>query len=205
MKKNDRNGSFIVVTSDEPWCDVWHTQLHYAYQLSLRTTVFYLGPPEPWRPSRLFTPHLNPKKITENLIVLSYFNLLPASIGFFALLINDLFTAILLKKYSRKKNLHRTPDIVWHFDSHRGYRLYRNKNAVRHIYHVIDPVAGLRLDNRLAASSDLVVVTSPRFTDYYQKLNKNVVQIGQGIDVRTHGERQGVFIEHQDLGGVGFG
>ena len=38
----------VVVTSDEPWSDVWHTQIHYAAQLSRLYNVVFLGPPNKW-------------------------------------------------------------------------------------------------------------------------------------------------------------
>jgi glycosyltransferase involved in cell wall biosynthesis len=72
--------------------------------------------------------------------------------------------------------------LVWHFDRYRSFRIFTSSDSVRHIYHVIDPVANLNGDVELSRRADLVVVTSPRFLDHYRDLNKNVIRIGQGHD-----------------------
>lgn len=53
---------------------------------------------------------------------------------------------------------------------------------MRHIYHVIDPVADLNYDRYLSGTSDLVIVVSRRYLAHYQLINENVLFQGQGFD-----------------------
>src|SRR6187549_1338554 len=88
----------IIVTSDEPWCDIWHTQLHYAFQLSKRTKVIFLGPPDPWKPGNLFKLKQNHYPVNSNLEVVTYHNFIPAKFGKISLWINDRINGWLLTK-----------------------------------------------------------------------------------------------------------
>jgi hypothetical protein len=167
----------IVITADEAWSNVWHTQLHYAYQLSREYKIFYVNPPTKWT-FKCLLKLWNTKavKVMDNLYVYSYHNWIPSFFGFLATFINDRLNAggiKMLLKYN--------PAIVWHFDPFRGFYMFRNKN-VKHIYHVIDPFYNKVLDARLAQQSNLVVVTSPKIIDHYKKLNPNTILIPQGVD-----------------------
>ncbi len=168
----------ILITSDEPWSPVWHTQLHYAHQLSENHDVVYMEPPEKWNVWRILTLFkLGVKQISPSLRVIRYFNLLPSNIGSAATVVNDKVNMWRSKwVFGGKK-----PDIVWHFDPFRSFHLYR-EGDVTHLYHVIDPFYDKRLDRKLAQYSDLVVVTSPRFVEYYKDLNSNTMLIQQGVD-----------------------
>src|SRR5689334_948159 len=89
---------FIFITSDEPWSDIWHTQLHYGYQLSKRCKVIYIDPPKPWKFLNLFDYSLLVKKVNENLTVIRYKNVIPSFLGHLALFINDFINETLLKR-----------------------------------------------------------------------------------------------------------
>ena len=168
----------VVVTSDEPWCDIWHTQIHFAAQLSRFFNVVFLGPPKKWSISNCFKFQTGVKGINKNLISLTYFNWMPAFIGSISVWINDLVNYFLLKRSIGVRKV----VAVWHFDRYRGVYFYRGDKSTKHIYHVIDPVANLNYDNYLARNADLVVSVSQRFMQHYLKLNSNVVFEGQGWD-----------------------
>lgn len=188
----------VIVSSDEPWCDVWHTQLHYANQLSKYFNVIFLGPPKPWKLSNLFFSPLESYSVSKNLTVVSYSNLLPSAFGKLSLWINDKYNEIrLLRKW--KDFTFDSKMIFWHFDPFRSYFLFRSNKRCLHVFHVIDPIAGLHLDKELATTSDLTIVTSPKFLEHYRNLSKNVIQIGQGVDLDTF---QGRHID-VDPGGAG--
>lgn len=168
----------ILITSDEPWSPVWHTQLHYAHQLSENHDVLYMEPPVRWSIWRVFGLFkLGVKQVSSSLRVIRYFNLLPSNMGSVATLVNDRVNMLRTKSVFGGEK----PDIVWHFDPFRSYHLFRD-GGVTHLYHVIDPFYDKRLDKKLAQSSDLVIVTSPRFVDYYKDLNTNTMLIQQGVD-----------------------
>jgi hypothetical protein len=177
----------IILTSDEPWCDVWHTQLHYANQLSKRTDVFFLGPPSAWKISNLFSWSQTSYAVNPHLTVVNYFNWIPAGLGKIALYINDKINAFLLKRNHLQKSKYQK-GIIWHFDPHRSFFLFKGSKMYRQLFHVIDPIAGCNLDIPLSKLAELVVITSPKFRDHYFHLNQNVIQIGQGVDIGFYRE-----------------
>jgi hypothetical protein len=168
----------VVVTSDEPWSDVWHTQIHYAAQLSKYFNVVFLGPPKKWSLRNCVDLRNNGKIIGKNLLAFSYFNWMPAFMGAISVWINDLVNFYLLKSSIGSREV----VAVWHFDRYRGVYFYKGDKSTKHIYHVIDPVANLNFDNYLARNADLVISVSQRFMEHYLKLNPNVVFEGQGWD-----------------------
>lgn len=183
------SNEIIVITSDEPWGPIWHTQLHYAFQLSKRYHAIYFDPPEPWRFQNLFIWNQKLKSVSNSLTVLKYFNFLPSFLGKVALFANDTINEWLCAKWLRKNNKSNV-SVVWHFDPFRSFHIFRGDKAVKHIYHVVDPIAGSHLDIELSEAADLVIVTSPKFIDHYLKLNKNVIRIGQGADTQFFQEKE---------------
>ncbi|MBL7916447.1 MAG: hypothetical protein JNL49_15555 [Bacteroidia bacterium] len=173
----------VVVTSDEPWGPIWHTQLHYAYQLSKRYQVIYFDPPEPWTIRNLFSWKQPVNKVSDTLTVIRYFNFLPSFLGKVALKINDFVNESLCNNLL-KKNGYGAISVLWHFDPFRSFHTFRKNKKIKHIYHVVDPIAGSHLDVEQSLAADLVIITSPKFIEHYRKLNKNVAQIGQGADTQ---------------------
>jgi hypothetical protein len=170
----------ILVTSDEPWSDVWHTQIHYAYQLSKYYEVIYMDPPAPWSFTNMFRINFRVKKPFTGISVIRYHNLLPAGFGKLALFINDKLNAWRIRKVTG--NLKSTAVIVWHFDPFRSYYVNFGSAQKRTIYHVVDPFTDKSLDAPLAKRADLVVVTSPKFVGHYHALNPKTMLIKQGLD-----------------------
>jgi hypothetical protein len=178
MNVANNAAGLIIISSDEPWNNVWHTQLHYAYQLSKRCTVYYIGPPQKWKFSNLFSWKLTVKQEKENLFVLKYLNVFPLSfMNTFFVTVNDLINSFLLKrKIADKKN----QVIFWKFTYYRFLRNWFIK-PVHTVYHVVDHYMEEEHDKRLASRSDLVILTSPKFMDYYRMLNKNVINVPQAV------------------------
>jgi glycosyltransferase involved in cell wall biosynthesis len=169
------------VTSDEPWSDVWHTQLHYTFQLSGENKVYFLQPPTGWRFSNLFRFTFRRQTRESSITLVQYINYLPAVLGLVSVYINDKLNQlrfIFNLSAKEKKNL-----LIWHFDPMRSCYFFSGKKEIKHIYHVVDPYAGTMLDAKLASSADLVVVTSPKFLNHYRELNVNVLHVRQGADI----------------------
>ena len=157
-------------------------QLHYAWQLSRRFQVIFVGPPKPWKLSHLFTFRQNKRAINDSLLVVDYINPLPLSLGKAAMFIDDKINEYFLRKLIQGKI---SPGSLWmwKFDSRRSLHLFRNQKTARQIYHVIDPVFKTGIDAELTANAELVIVTSPRLVDQYKGVHPNVIQIGQGVDL----------------------
>src|SRR6185436_10762458 len=156
----EREKTIIIVTSDEAWSEVWHTQLHYAWNLSLRYMVYYVGPPEKWKLSNLFFWKVPVTRQHDNLFIMSYHNVLPAKMlnGFFGKF-NDLVNSFILK---RKIPENKTNIIFWRFTYFR-FIIHPLLHPFRKVYHVVDQYRGKKNDARLAEKSDLVISTSPKF------------------------------------------
>ena len=178
MKSANINADLIIISSDEPWNNVWHTQLHYAYQLSKRCPVYYIAPPEKWKLSNLFSWKLTVKQEKENLFVLNYLNVFPLSfMNTFFVTINDVINSFLLQRKTGNK---KTKIIFWKFTYYRFLRNWFIKPS-RSVYHVVDHYMEAEHDKKLAKRADLVILTSPKFVDYYRTLNKNVINVPQGV------------------------
>jgi hypothetical protein len=170
--------TLIIVTSDEPWSNVWHTQLHYAYELSKQFTVIYVEPPDKWNFSNLFRFKPETKKISDSLTVLKYHNAFPITfLKRFFIRCNDYINSFLVNRIISHE---KTKIILWRFDHFRCLSLPRIK-IFRSIYHVVDYYIGQENNVELTKQSDLVIITSPRLLDYYFKLNQNAINIPQSI------------------------
>lgn len=173
----------IIITADEPYQGMSHTQVLYANYLSQFVPVLYIQAPKQWRPWNILSAFSNPVKQTETLSVLSYTNALPASLKG-ALRINESINAQQVKKWLRQgayKNV-----LIWHFDSYRSVLHAKSitKNfSVNHVYHVIDPYYKNPVDPILRELAKVVVVTSPRNNTFYENVTNKLINIPQCIDV----------------------
>ncbi|HEX5001889.1 MAG TPA: glycosyltransferase [Bacteroidia bacterium] len=178
MRGISSDETVVIITSDEPWGDVMHTQLHYAFQLSKHFDVIYINPPRIWNPARGVIDYKKTYRVNSKLLVIPYRHVFPVRVfrklfTFF----NDIMTSLSIRKFipAGKSDI-----ILWRFDHFRFFTAWL-PGSIRSIYHVVDQYAGKPGDNVFASASDLVVVTSPRLTSHYEKLNKNVITVPQCI------------------------
>jgi hypothetical protein len=168
----------IILTSDEPWGDVWMPQLVYAYELSKKYDVIYINPPARWSIKNLFSKGKPSFRYNDNLIIFQYHNIFPVRIfSNFIIQMNDFFNSLRLKKETRKQN---KKVITWRFDTHR-FRKFTGIPAFKSIYHVIDPYMTVENDKTMAKEADLVISTSPKYEEHYRRFNKNVLVIPHGV------------------------
>jgi hypothetical protein len=175
--------SKIIITSDEPYSDTWHTQLIYTEYLSSQTDVIFFNPPEKWSLSNLFDLRPDEKIIHDCLTLINYKNILPSSVSLFRR-VNEWYSQILLRKKLKKENIKKI--LIWHFDSYRNtfnFRGFTNSFDIKRIYHVIDPFVHNPFDKLLSQLADLLVVTSPRIVDYYSAHSEKTLNIPQCIDL----------------------
>lgn len=168
----------FIVTSDEPWGKMMHTQLHYALELSRKHTVYFIDPPRKWPPdvSEFFT---KAKQINQNLFLLPYLNLLPVFKSFpVTIRINDYFNFLRVKRILRKSKEDKV--VLWRFDPQRMLTTNPCK-FYGTIYHVVDDYRGKEANRFLLQGSNMVVTTSPRNQEYFFAFHKNVFCIPQAI------------------------
>lgn len=186
MTLAELNNYTIIITSDEPYSKMWHTQLIYTEFLSKTNTVFYINPPTKWTFSKIFKTKLHFKKVSENLLVIDYLNKYPTSIKFFHQL-NETFNEKKIADKLRKENIKRI--LIWHFDSFRNVfrnNLFNYPIQIKRIYHVIDPFYNNPEDRKLCNIADLIIVTSQRNNKWYEKSLNKLINIPQVIDVKLH-------------------
>ncbi len=167
----------ILVTSNEPWGDLWYSKQNYAYELSKKNKVYFINPPTKWSPKNLISNPITEGKYNENLHYINYENFLPLRSDFLNRWNNKLVSKH-LQKYFHAKGI--KDYIVWSFDP---LRLYNHKllGAKLGIYHCVDYYYFQYLgEHELCANSDFLFATSQRFLDDYgqYKAPKEVVPHG---------------------------
>jgi hypothetical protein len=171
----------IILTSNEPWGDVWFSKQHYANELSkLGYAVFFLNPTLRWSWGNIFSFKIKTNKVNEFLTIIDYKNNFPQQILFPRLfvLINDLLNCQKIKTQILKTNKQL---IWWKFDPYR-FLTTPGLNKGKTIYHVVDPHLHLWQNKIQAKNADLIVCTSNKYVDYYKDDGcQNVIQIPHGI------------------------
>jgi hypothetical protein len=171
-------GMIFIVTSDEPWGKMMHTQLHYALELSKKHTVYFIDPPPKW-PPKITTLFRNPRSIHPDLFLLPYFNLLPVIKRLpFIIRMNDYINFARVKRIIKKRNQEQA--VLWRFDPQ---RMLATPPGMFYgtIYHVVDDYRNKAANRLLLKGSDLVITTSPRNRDYFSGLHQHVFCIPQAI------------------------
>lgn len=168
----------FIVTSDEPWGKMMHTQLHYALELSRNHTVYFIDPPRKWPPQTSYFLSKT-KSVNQGLYLLPYLNLLPVIKSLpVTTRINDFINFIRIKRILKKRKDEKA--VLWRFDPQRMLTTEACK-FYGTIYHVVDDYRGKVANRFLLKGSDMVVTTSPRNQEYFSALHKNVFCIPQAI------------------------
>lgn len=179
---NKKNPITILITSNEPWGDVWFSKQHYAYELSkLGYQVYFINPTNKWNWLNIFSFKVNYAATSyENITIVNYKNNFPQTIfkKFFTK-INDFINCIKLNKNIALNDFNL---IWWKFEPYRFLSSFPfNKN--KHIYHVVDPYSFLWQDVYQMKSADLTVCINPKYYDYYltKYREKKIILIPHGI------------------------
>lgn len=170
----------IILTSNEPWSDIWYSKQHYANELAqIGHQVYFVNSPIHWKLGNLLSWKIKSTKINENLTVIDYKNIFPLKLfSSLFLHLNDLINSYRLKQYLKIKP---KETIFWQFDFHRFINLFFLKDLKR-IYHVVDPYMHSKLDKKIALDSDLIVCTSGKYVSYYKSLGcGKVINISHGV------------------------
>lgn len=173
----------ILITSDEPYSKMWHTQLIYAEYLSKSHTVYYINPPKKWELKNIFQSSLKQTKVNSNLSIINYINRLPVFLSVFNSF-NEYYNEQKIAKLIKKKGFKKI--LIWHFDSFRSsfsHNFFEKSIFVKRIYHVIDPFYKNPIDRWLCKMVDLLIITSPRNNSYYIDYSKKIINIPQCLDI----------------------
>ena len=171
-----RKFELIVISSNEPWGDVWYSKQHFAYQLSKEFKVIFVNPPAFWTIKNIFEFKVNSTKVNENLTVIDYKNNFPQRvIPLLFIFFNDFLNYLKIIHFCNRKRI-----LFWFFDPFRFAFFPQPKNC-KFIYHVVDPFSHLKTDRILAQKANLVVCVSEKYIENYQKYNRNVIYIPHGI------------------------
>ncbi len=186
MTLTELNNYTIIITADEPYSKMWHTQLIYTEYLSKYNSVIYINPPTKWTFSKIFKNKLPFKKVSKKLLVVDYLNRFPSSIKYFHQL-NEYFNEKKISDLIKKDNIKQI--LIWHFDSFRNVfknNLFNSQYNIKRIYHVIDPFYNNPEDRTLCDVADLIIVTSKRNNKWYEKYTNKLINVPQVIDVKLH-------------------
>jgi len=170
----------IIVTSDEPYGKMWHTQLIYAQFLAKQSKLLFIEPPKKWRLSNLFKWHVTKREVSENFTLVQYPNILPSVYNWFNETYLTRFVCVKLKKLGVKNIL------IWHFDSFRSLfssKTFNSNFGVKRIYHVIDPFYYNPSDKWLSDNCNLLVLTSHRNNGFYSRNSHKLINIPQCFDI----------------------
>jgi hypothetical protein len=176
-----RSFSCIVITSDEPYSKMWHTQLLYANYLSKENEVIYIEPPDRWNFRHLF---LNTAEERKNggVRIIKYLNRFPAGIAFFQKMNERINENVVRKNLEREGHV---SVLIWHFDSYRSAlssENFTNVFKIKRVYHVIDPYYKNPLNDLLCRIANVVVLTSQRNNEHYSAYKGKLINIPQCID-----------------------
>lgn len=169
----------ILITSNEPWGDLWYSKQNYAYELSRKNKVYFINPPVKWNwKNALNNPPIVEHSYSDNLKILNYENYLPIRSNFLNRL-NNQWISKKIKNYLHERG--EKDYILWAFDPLRLYD-HRLLGAKLGIYHCVDYYYFKYLgETELCKNSDLLFATSQRFLDEYGAFDKPKYVVPHGI------------------------
>jgi hypothetical protein len=173
----------ILITSDEPYSDTWHTQLIYTEFLSKHKKVIFINPPTKWKIFNLLRFKSKQLELGNQLIIHHYYNFFPTFIPPLNSF-NELLNQLLIKKKLKRTNV--TSLLIWHFDSFRSTfnsNYFKKAFQIKRIYHVIDPFMDNPENRLLSTLANSIVITSPKNNKYYEEYKEKILNIPQVIDL----------------------
>lgn len=191
----------ILVTSNEPWGDLWYSKQNYAYELSKRNKVYFINPPTKWNWKNFFSNPITEASYTENLHILNYENYLPIRSDALNRT-NNRWVSKKLRAYLEQRGV--KDPILWAFDPLRLYD-HRLLGAKLGIYHCVDYYYFQYLgEGELCRNSDLLFATSQRFLDEYKAFDKPKHVVPHGISSEEftldEAKLQTLDIDYKDYG-----
>jgi len=170
----------ILIISTEKWGDNFVCKHHYAKYLSENNQVYFLGPAQGSHKSPLKKQSIQAIKISDNLTVIEYKNLIPK--------LNSAPKVVqerLYKKMAKNIQSHSCEsfDLVWSFDP---YRFFNQGVWVsdKRLYHSADIHYNAKYENEIAKSSDIIISIS-KYLDEKLPEGSTSHPLGHATDIHS--------------------
>ncbi|HRD37735.1 MAG TPA: hypothetical protein PLC65_03810 [Bacteroidia bacterium] len=175
MKLENQN---ILITSNEPWSDVWFSKHNYAWELSKKNKVYFINSPGKWKLRNLFSNAIETTAITETLSVISIQNIFPSNLNALKEL-NNFIISKRLKAYMNNRGLQDW--MLWSFTPLFLFRPYLLQCKFT-VFHIMDMnwtnFYGAKL---LSQFADRLILVSEHILPEYKFCTKQKLVIGHGI------------------------
>jgi hypothetical protein len=171
-------GFNILITSNEPWGDVWFSKHNYANELSKHNRVVFADPTPSWRPNGVFGPHISLDQVQENLHVLRYGNVLPA-VHDLPFRLNNAIVSRAIIKALHARGL--KPDLFLSFDPSRLFdpSLLGAKHSA---FIAVDAYSmQMRGERFIYPRMDRFITVSGSFNAFFKPYHKPILTISHGI------------------------
>lgn len=162
----------IIIISNEPWGDMWYSKHNWANELSKKNNVFFINPPEKWRPTNLLSSNITITDYTESLSIIDYNNRLPFTRSELIYQVNEFFISKSILKKIKKEKI-----IFWSFDPYRfsSPQLFK---PLRSIFFRVDIFFLKPREQRLIKNVDGVIVTAKQLLEGVNAKKELVVSHG---------------------------
>lgn len=171
-------GLNILITSNEPWGDVWFSKHNYANELSKHNNVVFVDPVKSWRPSNLAGARPRLRKIHDGLHVMSYSNVVPSA-NIQSLKLNN---TLVSRAIRRALALHGfKTDLFLPFDPS---RLFRPDllGAKRSVFIAVDQyILSIPGERFMYTNVDGFITLSEKFNPLYAPYTKPLLTVSQAI------------------------
>ncbi|HOY28824.1 MAG TPA: hypothetical protein PLR96_07605 [Flavobacteriales bacterium] len=168
----------ILVISNEHWDGPRYSKHRYSLALAKYRKVFFLDPPDAWRPRNLFRWRVKERTTAEGITVLTYWNVIPSFNGRLGPL-NDRIIARRVRRYLMQRGW--GPVLFWSFDPNRLTDPSPFKPHLS-VYHCVDH-HGVNFPGevRLQTRVDLIFCIARGLMPRFQKVHPAVFHVPHGI------------------------
>jgi glycosyltransferase involved in cell wall biosynthesis len=170
----------ILVTSNEPWGDMWFSKQNYAYELSKTHRVYFINPPQKWTLRQFVQPYLEVKSYTDNLKIIDYYSFLPVRTPWLNRQ-NNALCSKLIRQYLQSQG--HQDLLLWAFDPTRLYDP-QALGCQQSVFHCVDHYYFKYLgETELCQRVDAIFATSQTYLDNYQAFDKPKYIVPHGISL----------------------
>lgn len=190
----------ILIISNEAWTGPIYSKHRYALALNKFRKIYFIDPPDHWRPSHLLRLSIKKRITPEGINILSYRNAIPLLGGALGPL-NDWIISRRIRNY-----LHRHSEqdsVFWSFDPSR-LTVPHHLGAILSIYHCADDHAFRWKGERvLAKECDHVFCIARDLMPRFKEFNSSVHHVPHGLSESDMAPNTA--LEHRDPAKPGYG
>jgi hypothetical protein len=162
----------IVLISPEPWGENFVSKHHYANYLAKNNKVYFLNPADGFSKIPFSGMDIRTKKIHENLIVVSYKNLIPR-LNSLPKFIQKSTYRQQIQRLKNRLNLSKI-DLIWSFDPNRFFEL-NQWDAEKTIYHTVDFHPKAKYEKDIVLSSNYFFGVADLILEEHQAYRKGIM------------------------------